>query len=376
MNKLILELTKKLISKKSISPNDSGCQSILIKYLKKQNFYTEVMKFHDTTNLWAYHGNKGKTLVFAGHTDVVPTEDNHWISKPFSAYIKNGFIYGRGASDMKGAISAMIVAANKFVKKYPLHKGKLAFLITSDEENLAINGSVKVIQTLIKRKEKINYCVIGEPTSKNKIADTIKHGRRGSLTGVLTINGIGGHIAYPDLVKNPIHLILPCLNELIKNEWNKKTEFFPSTKIQIYSINTDNIVNNSIPKKIKIKFNFRYSPNITQKEIQKIVQKIIKKYLSDFQIKWISFASPFLNKPSKLVKIVNEVIYQNCGYFPKLSTDGGTSDGRFFNKIKGIQIVELGLLNHTIHQVNEYVQIQDLYKLSDLYFHIMKKILL
>ncbi|WMY94910.1 MAG: succinyl-diaminopimelate desuccinylase [Arsenophonus sp.] len=372
----IIQLTKELIQKPSISPNDNGCQTILIERLKKLNFSIEIMFFEDTTNLWAFHGDKGKTLVFAGHTDVVPAGDTkNWNFPPFQAKLNNGFLYGRGAADMKGSLAAMIIAAEKFIRDFPSHPGRLAFLITSDEEDKATNGTVKVIHELIKRNEKINYCIVGEPSSAIKLGDTIKNGRRGSLNATLIIHGTQGHIAYPHLINNPILISLPFLNELVKKKWDTGNIFFPPTSMQIVNIYSDTQSNNITPSKLVIKLNFRFSNELSAEKIKKKIERILKKHQLNFKLDCSLSAPPFLTKGKKLVNIACEVIEQYCGYRPKLSTDGGTSDARFIIDI-GAQVIELGHLNKTIHKANECISIEDLRKLSLIYYKITKKILL
>ncbi|MGP1958206.1 MAG: succinyl-diaminopimelate desuccinylase [Arsenophonus sp.] len=373
----VLNLTKQLIQQPSISPNDHGCQIILIKRLKKLDFSIEVMSFDNTTNLWAYHGEpQGETLAFAGHTDVVPAgKIQDWRYPPFTPTLNNGLLYGRGAVDMKGSLAAMIIAAERFIIDFPNHAGRLAFLITSDEEDNSINGMAKVVDKLITRNEQIKYCIIGEPSSHVKLGDIIKNGRRGSLTATLIIKGTKGHIAYPHLANNPIHSSLQFLNELINKKWDIGNAFFSPTSMQIFDIYSDNTANNVIPSELVIKFNFRFSNELTEKEIHQKVEIILKKYQFNYKIEWLLSANPFLTKRGKLFNIVNEVIEQCCHYKPLLSTDGGTSDARFIAKM-GSQIIELGHLNKTIHKVNECVSIFDLKQLCIIYNKIIKKILL
>ncbi|WMY96692.1 MAG: succinyl-diaminopimelate desuccinylase [Arsenophonus sp.] len=372
----IIQLAKELIQKPSISPNDHGCQTIIIKRLKKINFFIEVMFFKDTTNLWAFHGAKGKTLVFAGHTDVVPAGNiKNWKFPPFQPTLNNGFLYGRGAADMKGSLAAMIIAAEKFIKDFPCHPGRLAFLITSDEEDKATNGTKKVINELIQRNEIINYCIVGEPSSKIKIGDTIKNGRRGSLNAKLIIKGTPGHIAYPNEINNPILIALPFLNKLTKKKWDTGNIFFPPTGMQISGIHSDTQYNNLTPSELIIKFNFRFSNELTAQQIQKKIEIILKKYQLNYKLYCSLSAQPYLTKEKELINIVCKVIKKYCGYEPKLSTDGGTSDARFIINI-GAQVIELGHLNKTIHKANECISIKDLKKLSIIYYKIIKKILL
>ncbi|MGP1945602.1 MAG: succinyl-diaminopimelate desuccinylase [Arsenophonus sp. ER-EMS1-MAG3] len=373
----VLNLTQQLIQQPSISPDDHGCQIILIKRLKKLDFSIEVMSFDNTTNLWAYHGEpQSETLAFAGHTDVVPAgKIQDWRYPPFTPTLNNGLLYGRGAVDMKGSLAAMIIAAERFIIDFPNHSGRLAFLITSDEESNSINGMAKVVDKLITRNEQIKYCIIGEPSSHFKLGDIIKNGRRGSLTATLIIKGTKGHIAYPHLANNPIHSSLQFLNELINKKWDIGNAFFSPTSMQIFDIYSDNTANNVIPSEFVIKFNFRFSNELTEKEIHQKVEVILKKYQFNYKIEWLLSANPFLTKKGKLFNIVNEVIEQCCHYKPLLSTDGGTSDARFITKMCS-QIIELGHLNKTIHKVNECVSIFDLKRLCIIYNKIIKKTLL
>lgn len=376
MNCPIIQLAQKLIKKKSISPKDCGCQKIIKNQLKKNNFIIEDMSYKDTNNLWAYHGYKGKTLILAGHTDVVsPGNIKKWKFNPFSPKIKNGVLYGRGAVDMKGSLAAMIIAAKKFVKNFPNHSGKLAFLITSDEENKAQNGTIKIVERLISRKEKINYCIIGEPTSEKIICDTMKNGRRGSINIKIKIYGIQGHVAYPNLAKNPIHDSIIFLNKLINKKWDNGNIFFPPSSLQISNLYSGVGFENVIPPKITIKFNIRFNNTLKKKIILKTIKKMLKKYKLKYKMKWILSAYPFLSKEGKLIKIVSDIIKKHLQYKPSLSRNGGTSDGRFIHKICK-QIIEIGPLNNTAHKENECVLISDLQKLSFIYEKIIEKILL
>jgi len=372
----VLKLAQQLIQQPSVSPDDNGCQTILINRLKKLGFSIEVMPFDDTTNLWAYHGEEGETLAFAGHTDVVPPgATDNWRYPPFTPTLNNGLLYGRGAADMKGSLAAMVIAAERFISDFPNHSGRLAFLITSDEEAKATNGTVKVVDELMIRNERIDYCIVGEPSSQIKIGDIIKNGRRGSLTAKLTIEGTQGHIAYPHLGNNPIHSSLAFLHELVNKKWDAGNAYFPSTSMQISNIHAGTGSNNIIPGQLVIQFNFRFSNELTEQQIRHQVEAILEKYQLDYKIEWSLSGHPFLTEKGKLINIVSQVIEQYCGYQPQLSTDGGTSDGRFIAKM-GAQIVELGPLNATIHKVDECVSVADLQKLSLVYQEIMQKILL
>lgn len=374
----VIKLAQQLIQRKSISPNDAGCQHLLTEYLQRKGFYIEPMHFMDTENLWAYHkgSDPGPTLLFAGHTDVVPAGDeSQWVVPPFSATLKNGYLYGRGAADMKGALAAMIVAAERFVTAYPQHRGRLAFLITSDEEAKATNGTVKVVETLMQRNEHIDFCIVGEPSSIKKMGDVIKNGRRGSLTANLIIHGIQGHVAYPNLAENPIHKAIPMLQELTTTIWDQGNAFFPATSMQIANINAGTGSNNIIPGDLFIQFNFRFSSELTVEKIKQHVIQLIDRYQLRYDLQWSLSGNPFLTEPGELVDVVKQTIQQYTGIIPTLSTDGGTSDGRFIAQM-GTQIIEFGPINATIHKVDEHVKIADLQILSKIYQRIMEQLLL
>ncbi|QJC31650.1 succinyl-diaminopimelate desuccinylase [Enterobacteriaceae endosymbiont of Donacia tomentosa] len=382
----IIKLTKKLIRCPSISPNDEGCQDILINFLKKLDFKIDTFNIKDTKNFWAYHFNNknnfNKTLVFAGHTDVVPPGGiDKWKFNPFEAIIKNNILYGRGSCDMKGALAAMLFAAKKFITKYNNYSGRLAFLITSDEEGDGKNGMVQVIQKLINKKEQFNFCILGEPTSNKFIGDNIKNGRRGSLNIKLKIIGIQGHVAYHELATNPIHIIVPFLNELLSIKWDHKTHFLPQTSMQITNINTSMKNSNIIPGEITLLINFRFNENNCYKNILKIFNNIIKKYIKNYEITWQLSGLPFLSiknsfsKEKNLLDVVKNSINVINRINPTVVNNGGTSDGRFIIKT-GAQIIELGLLNSTIHKVNECVNVHDLYKIYNIYYQIIKQILI
>lgn len=374
----VIKLTQELIKCPSISPEDKGCQKILISRLKKIGFNIEKININDTCNFFAYKGNSYKeTLLFLGHTDVViPGEKKKWVSPPFKAAIKDNILYGRGVVDMKGAIAAMIIAVEKFVKKNFFHKKRIAFLITSDEEALGTNGIIKVIKKLIKRKERIDYCLIGEPTSIEKIGDVIKNGRRGSLSGELIIYGIQGHVAYSHLAQNPLHKIIPFLNHIINKKWDNGNKYFNPTSLQITSIMVDNNYTNIIPEKCLLKFNFRFNNELTDKLINKEFEKKLNKYqIKNYKIKWINHGKPFLSDKGLLCDVVQYAIKKNCNIYPKISTDGGTSDGRFIIDA-GAQIIELGLINKTMHKINECSKLSDLNLLSDIYLSILQNLII
>jgi len=370
----IINLAKELINIPSISPLDLGCQKIIAKRLCDIGFEVEIMNFKDTCNLWATRGI-GKTLTLLGHTDVVdPGEICCWNTSPFKSVIQNGMLFGRGSADMKGALAAMVVATERFIASFPKHHGRLSFLITSDEESSAINGTKRVLETLKLRNERIDYCLVGEPSSSNILGDVVKNGRRGSMTADLIIQGTQGHVAYPQLANNPIHLILPFLSSLISTKWSTGNIYFPPTSMQITNIKSGYGSNNIIPGDIFIQFNFRFGDDVTSDDIKNIVYGLLSKYSLKYSINWTISAAPFLTKSGKLLNVVTEVVKRIGDIIPKVLTTGGTSDGRFFS-IMETQVVELGLINKTIHQVNEYVKIVDLQLLTQMYEHIIKDLI-
>ncbi|WP_395479672.1 succinyl-diaminopimelate desuccinylase [Candidatus Curculioniphilus buchneri] len=372
----ILQLTKKLIERHSLSPNDAGCQKIIIKRLQALGFIVELMPFEDTQNVWAWHGSGENTLVFAGHTDVVPTGDiRKWYSPPFEPIVRNGILYGRGAADMKGALAASVVAAERFVTQNPHHRGRLAFLITSDEESSARNGTVKVVDLLMDRQEKLDFCIIGEPTSNHQVGDTIKNGRRGSLTANVLIHGIQGHVAYPHLAHNPFHHAMDALYELIKMKWDQGDSLFPPTTLQITNIHAGTNKNNVIPGKLYVQFNLRFGPSLTDEMIRQKVESIMNHYNLCYHIDWELSAQPFFTHRGKLVEVVIQTVQHYQNIIPSLEATGGTSDGRFI-ALLGAQIVELGLINNSIHKINECVRITDLRILSYIYQRIMENLIL
>ena len=369
-----LELAKSLISKPSITPDDFGCQAIMIDRLKKIGFEIYPLKFGDVENFWAVHGNSGPLFAFAGHTDVVPAGDeNAWNTKPFEPTIKDGYLYGRGAADMKGGLASMVTATEKYLKENPNHNSRIAFLITSDEEGVAVNGTVKVMEFLNESNQKIDYCLLGEPSSTSITGDVIKNGRRGSLNGVLKINGKQGHVAYPHLAKNPIHLVSPALDDLCKQEWDNGNDYFPATSFQISNMHSGDGVTNVIPGDAQVMFNFRYSTETTKEELQKKVHEILDSHNLDYSIEWSHSGYPFLTPKGELVSACFQAIKKTKGIKTELSTSGGTSDGRFIAQ-EGTQVVELGPVNATIHQVNESVLVQDLDDLSEIYYQVLVNI--
>ncbi|CAM3259117.1 N-succinyl-diaminopimelate deacylase [Xenorhabdus nematophila ATCC 19061] len=370
----VIDLAQQLIKRPSVSPDDQGCQELLIQRLQNIGFTIERMPFGDTLNFWAYRGT-GVTFALAGHTDVVPAGDiSQWQTPPFEPSIRNGMLYGRGAADMKGALAAMVVAAERFVMENPEHNGRLAFLITSDEEAKAVNGTVKVVETLMSRQERLDYCLVGEPSSQQRLGDIIKNGRRGSLTASLSIFGTQGHVAYPHLADNPIHHSLPFLQELVNTNWDNGNEFFPATSMQIANIQAGTGSNNVIPGKLSVQFNFRFSTELTDTEIRQQVEGMLKKHNLKYKLDWWLSGQPFLTCEGELVDATVESIEHFCGYKPELSTSGGTSDGRFIAGM-GAQIVELGPINATIHKNDECVKTTDLQELSLIYQRIMEQLI-
>lgn len=371
-----LELAKALISRPSLTPDDAGCQELMIRRLEPLGFHIERLRFHDVDNLWARRGNSKPLFVFAGHTDVVPTGPlDQWVSPPFVPTIREGKLYGRGAADMKGSLAAMIVATERFIAKHPEHKGSIGYLITSDEEGPSINGTVKVIEHLEKRHEKIDYCLVGEPTSVKIAGDMVKNGRRGSLNAKLIVHGIQGHVAYPHLAKNPVHMMAPALAELCDQSWDKGNEFFPPTTFQISNIHGGTGVTNVIPGQLEILFNFRFSTETTEAQMRQRVENILQKREVNYTIDWSLSGNPFLTKPGELVSAIQHSVKHIHHIDAELSTSGGTSDGRFIAPT-GAQVVELGPCNATIHKINECVGLDELELLTDYYESIMQRLLL
>ena len=370
-----LELAKQLIAKVSVTPKDAGCQSLISEYLQSSGFESEVMPFEDVTNLWLRRGEAAPLFVFAGHTDVVPPGPiEQWHYDPFTPTIHDKRLFGRGAADMKSSIAAMAVACKNFVTSNPEHKGSIAFLLTSDEEGPAINGTVKVIEELQTRGEKIDMCIVGEPSSTNKIGDTLKIGRRGSLSATLFIYGIQGHVAYPHLAKNPVHEFAPTLTELTSLQWDSGNEHFPATTFQISNINAGTGANNVIPGSMQIDFNLRFSTEITADEIQSKIINVLEKYRLDYEIEWHLSGNPFYCEPGELTHACEQAIQESANIKPELSTGGGTSDGRFIAPT-GAQVVELGPVNESIHKVNEHIEVEELVHLTDIYQKVLQKLL-
>ncbi|MEQ4675337.1 succinyl-diaminopimelate desuccinylase [Providencia vermicola] len=371
----VIQLAKELISRPSISPDDQGCQALLTERLQKIGFTVEPMPFGHTLNFWAHRGT-GTTLAFAGHTDVVPAGNSeNWQTPPFTPTIINQHLYGRGAADMKGSVAAMIVAAERFVEKHPTHQGRLAFLITSDEEADAHDGTVKVVEALIQRNETVDYCLVGEPSSQSTLGDIIKNGRRGSITADLTILGTQGHVAYPHLADNPVHRAAAFLQALTTTTWDNGNAFFPATTLQIANIHAGTGASNVIPGELFIQFNFRFSTELTDAVIRDRVTEMLSHYGLEYKIEWSLSGQPFLTDSGKLVSATLQAIQELTGRTAELSTSGGTSDGRFIAQM-GTQVIELGPLNATIHKVDECVSVDDLQQLALIYERIMELLLL
>ncbi|MBP7179068.1 MAG: succinyl-diaminopimelate desuccinylase [Moraxellaceae bacterium] len=370
-----LSLALALMREPSVTPFDANCQTLMIDRLERIGFRVERLRFGDVDNFWARRGDKGPVLAFAGHTDVVPTGPvENWSVPPFAPEIRDGMLMGRGAADMKGSLAAMVVACENFVAAHPDHQGSIAFLITSDEEGVAINGTVKVIELLESRQEKITWALVGEPSSSERLGDVIKNGRRGSLNGVLTVIGIQGHVAYPHKADNPIHRAAPALAELTAEVWDHGNEFFPATSFQISNIAAGTGANNVIPGAMTVVFNFRFSTELTETELRERTEAILKKHGLLYKLDWSLSGHPFLTAKGELVTAAVESIRDICGIESELSTTGGTSDGRFIAPT-GAQVLELGPINATIHKVNEEIRAADLDTLTDIYERIMVKLL-
>ena len=370
-----LDLSLQLLRQPSVTPVDHNCQNLMAERLEKIGFKIESMRFDDVDNLWARKGTEAPVFCFAGHTDVVPTGNlDAWNTDPFVPEIRDGKLYGRGSADMKTALAAMVVASERFVAKHPDHKGSIAFLITSDEEGPSINGTVKVVETLEARQEKMTWCLVGEPSSTHKLGDIIKNGRRGSLNGVLTVKGKQGHVAYPHLAINPIHTASKAIAELCETVWDYGNEYFPATSFQISNIHAGTGATNVVPGNMTVTFNFRYSTEVTADQLKTRVLEILDHHQVDYDIEWTLSGLPFLTPVGELVNAARQSIRKVTGVETELSTSGGTSDGRFIAPT-GAQVLELGLLNATIHQVNEHVDVADLEPLAEIYEQILEGLL-
>lgn len=371
----VLELARDLIARPSVTPEDSGCQELLAERLGAVGFQCETMAHGDVTNLWARRGSAAPLLVFAGHTDVVPPGPaEHWKFDPFTPTEHEGNLYGRGAADMKSSIAAFVVAVEEFIAARPDHSGSIALLITSDEEGPALNGTVKVCDALSERGEKPDFCIVGEPTSVDTLGDMIKNGRRGSLSGRLVIQGKQGHVAYPHLARNPVHLVAPALAELVAERWDDGNEYFPPTTFQISNVHAGTGATNVVPGNATLDFNFRFSTASTPESLKRRVHGILDAHGLEYELTWTLGGEPFLTPAGSLSNALAAAIKEVTGMEPELSTTGGTSDGRFIAKICP-QVVEFGPRNATIHQVNENVAIADLEPLKNVYRGVMERLL-
>lgn len=370
-----ITLTQDLIRRRSVTPEDAGCQQLMIDRLSAIGFRVEKLRFGDVDNFWAVRGNEGPTLCFAGHTDVVPTgPEENWQLPPFDATIEDGYLFGRGAADMKGSLAAMVVAVERFVAEHPEHQGQIAFLITSDEEGVAINGTVKVVEWLHSQDLMPEWCLVGEPSSTARCGDVIKNGRRGSLGCTLRVKGLQGHVAYPHLADNPVHRAAPALAELAAEEWDQGNQFFPATSFQISNINAGTGATNVIPGELEVIFNFRFSTELTEQQLIQRTEEILDKHGLNYTAEWNLSGQPFLTAEGELVSATVASISEVTGLQPELSTAGGTSDGRFIAPY-GVQVVELGPINATIHKVDEKISVDDLNTLTDIYQGLLNKLL-
>jgi len=367
-----LELTQELISRASVSPTDGGCQALMIERLEAIGFKVESMRFGPVDNFWAKRGRGGPVFCFAGHTDVVPSGPiDDWRTDPFSPVIENGILYGRGAADMKSGLAAMLTASEEFIGRYPDHEGTIAFLITSDEEGPSVDGTRRVVEVLRERQETIDWCLVGEPASERLLGDTIKIGRRGSLSGRLTVHGVQGHIAYPQLANNPVHALAPALAELTSWTWDQGNEHFQPTTFQVSNISAGTGAPNVIPGELKARFNLRFSTEQTVETLKTTVEGILAKHRVNYSLEWFVSGYPFLTAPGTLSNAAARAVHEQLNIRPKFSTGGGTSDGRFIAPM-GAQVIELGVINESIHKVNECVRVEDIDRLRQIYFRTLE----
>ena len=372
---LTLELTRDLMSRRSVTPADEGCQEVMIRRLRVLGFEVEPLCFGSVTNFWAHRGGAGPVFCFAGHTDVVPTGPlEEWHSDPFMPTIRDGVLYGRGAADMKSGLAAMITATEAFVAAHPQHRGRITFLITSDEEGPSVEGTKRVAALLAQRGQRIDWCLVGEPSSETSIGDTIKIGRRGSFSGRLTVHGVQGHVAYPQLAENPVHTLAPALAELTSRVWDQGTEHFDPTSFQVSNLNAGTGAPNVIPGELKARFNLRYSPVQTLEGLKQTVEGILRKHGVRYTLEWYLSGEPFYTPSGALSGAVCQAVREVTGAPPRLSTGGGTSDGRFIAPL-GAQVVELGVVNASIHKVNEHVRVSDIDALHQMYLNVLKNLL-
>jgi succinyl-diaminopimelate desuccinylase len=370
-----LDLTRELIARRSVTPNDDGCQEILAGRLAPLGFRVERLRFGQVQNLWARRGTAAPVVCFAGHTDVVPTgPQDQWHSDPFIPTQRGGFLYGRGAADMKTSIAAFVTAVERYVAAHPSHRGSIALLITADEEGIAVDGTTRVVDTLNARGELLDYCIIGEPTSVDRLGDTIKNGRRGSVSGTLVVAGTQGHVAYPHLAKNPIHLVAPALAELAAIKWDEGNEYFPPTTFQISNVHAGTGVTNVIPGELTVLFNFRFSTASTVESLKQRLEAVLAAHRLEYRLEWSLSGMPFLTPRGKLVAAATDAIREVTGVEATLSTTGGTSDGRFIASICP-QLLELGPVNTSIHKIDEHVALPDIDALSRIYQRMLEQLL-
>jgi succinyl-diaminopimelate desuccinylase len=370
-----LELAKELIARRSITPEDAGCQALLAQRLERAGFRCEPMRFGQVSNLWARRGKARPLVCFAGHTDVVPTGPlEEWHSDPFTPTVRDGKLYGRGAADMKSSIAAFVIAVEAFVEEKPRHGGSIALLLTSDEEGPALDGTVRVVEALKARNELLDYCLVGEPTSVDWLGDMLKNGRRGSLSGKLTVRGIQGHVAYPQLVKNPVHLLAPALAELARTEWDKGNDSFPPTSFQVSNIHAGTGAGNVVPGSVVVDFNFRFSTESSDASLRSRVEQMLKRHALDYSIDWVLGAKPFLSRRGRLASTVVDVAKRHTGCNAELSTTGGTSDARFIIDICP-EVIELGPVNASIHKLNEHISLAELETLPRIYLDVLRTLL-
>ncbi|NNM62729.1 MAG: succinyl-diaminopimelate desuccinylase [Steroidobacteraceae bacterium] len=362
-----LELTKALIARPSVSPEDGGCQALMIERLEAIGFLVEPLPFGPVRNFWARRGGEGPVFCFAGHTDVVPAGPREqWRSEPFTPCIEDGILYGRGAADMKSGLAAMVTACEAFVAAHPHHRGSIAFLITSDEEGPSVDGTRRVVEVLKERDQRIDWCLVGEPSSEHEVGDVLKIGRRGSLSGRLTVHGVQGHIAYPDTADNPLHAFAPALAELVAHHWDAGNAHFQPTSFQVSNLSAGTGAPNVIPGELKARFNLRFSTEQTVDSLQATVEQILRRHGVKYSLEWFVSGLPFLTVPGTLSAAVSRAIQEELARTPRLSTGGGTSDGRFIAPM-GAQVIELGVVNASIHKVDECVRVADIDRLHALY---------
>lgn len=375
MSTTTLDLARDLIARASVTPEDAGCQALMADYLAARGFHITPLPFGEVSNLWARRGDSGPLFVFAGHTDVVPTGPvAAWDSPPFEPTERDGWLYGRGAADMKGSLAAMLTAVDRFLAAHPEPAGSIAFLITSDEEGPSIDGTVRVVEWLQAQGTRIDWCLVGEPSSSEQVGDVMKNGRRGSLSGELRVKGVQGHVAYPHLARNPVHQAAPALAELCATEWDAGNDHFPPTTFQISNVQAGTGATNVIPGELTVLFNFRYSTESDADGLMRRVRELLDRHGLEYELDWTHSGAPFLTPAGELVEAARAAVRERCGFEPQLSTSGGTSDGRFIAPT-GAQVLELGPVNATIHKVNECVRCEDLERLSELYQTILGKLL-